>query len=257
MAGDSEPFDETERRKQLRLLKEYLGEDFLVKQVQAPGPKPDEVDEKNGEPDHQQGHDPQRPFQNASEHGESVARPPLIRSILYRARSFASLPSNVFVYHLWMRIFLCVIAFLLVPGLLGAGDKQESEITTITLERTPCFGACPVYKLTVHRSGQVEYEGKDHVRQKGSRTGRISTEDFDKLAKKIGEINFFSLQDRYDGKNPDGSGVTVTDLPTRKTSVTWGNRNKTVENYFRGPKGLKELEDLIDELTKSADWVRG
>jgi Domain of unknown function (DUF6438) len=156
-----------------------------------------------------------------------------------------------------MRVFLCVIACVLTPGILCAGDKRESEITEITLERTPCFGACPVYRLTIHRSGKVEYEGTDRVREKGRRTGKISAEDFTILATKIDEINFFDLKDRYDGKNADGSGVTVTDLPTRKTSVTRGNRTKSVENYFRGPKRLTELEDLIDELTKSAEWVRG
>jgi hypothetical protein len=152
-----------------------------------------------------------------------------------------------------MRIILAATISVVLTSLAAA----DSKITKITLERTPCFGACPVYKLTIHQSGQVEYEGKNHVRQKGSGTGRISAEDFVKLVKKIEEINFFSLNDRYDGKNPDGSGVTVTDLPTTKTSVTRGNRTKTVENYFRGPKGLKELEDLIDDVTKSAEWVGG
>jgi hypothetical protein len=156
-----------------------------------------------------------------------------------------------------MRNIFSATVLLLITSLTAAGASAESEITAITLERTPCFGACPVYKLTIHRSGQVEYEGKDHVGQKGARSGRISTEDFERLIKKIDEINFFNLGDRYDGKNPDGSGVTVTDLPTRITSVTRGDRTKTVQNYFRGPKGLKELEDLIDEVTKSADWVRG
>ena len=152
-----------------------------------------------------------------------------------------------------MRIIFSAAILLLSASLVTA----ESEITTITLERTPCFGTCPVYKLTIHRSGKVEYEGKDHVREKGIRTGKISAGDFDKLVKKIDEINFFSLNDRYDGKNPDGSGVTVTDLPTRTIGVTRDSRTKTVENYFRGPKGLKELEDLIDELTNSAEWVGG
>jgi hypothetical protein len=156
-----------------------------------------------------------------------------------------------------MRIGIATALFFLFASFPAAGGNVESDITKITLERTPCFGACPVYTLTIHRSGQVEYEGKDHVRQKGLRTSRISTGDFEKLVKKIDEINFFNLNDRYDGKNPDGSGVTVTDLPTRKTSVTRGGRTKTVENYFRGPKGLKELEDLIDELTKAADWIGG
>ena len=156
-----------------------------------------------------------------------------------------------------MRIIFSAVVLLFATTVIGAGASDKSDITKITLERTPCYGACPVYKLTIHRSGKVEYEGKDHVRQKGSRSGTISTEDFEKLLRKIYEINFFNLSERYDGKNPDGSGVTITDLPTRKTSVTRGNRTKTVENYFRGPKGLNELEDLIDELTKSAAWIRG
>ena len=156
-----------------------------------------------------------------------------------------------------MRWFLCLIGLVLMPGLLQAGDKREPEITQIVLERTRCFGACPVYRLTVHRSGKVEFEGKAHVWEVGRQTGRVSKEGFRQLVAKIEGINFFSLRDRYDGKNADGSGSTVTDLPTRKTSVTRGNVTKTVENYFRGPKGLKELEDLIDEVTKSIEWVQG
>jgi hypothetical protein len=156
-----------------------------------------------------------------------------------------------------MRLFSCLLAFVLMPALLHAGDKREPEITQIVLERTACFGACPVYRLTVHRSRKVVFEGKAHVWEVGRQTGRVSKEGFSQLVAKIEEINFFSLKNRYDGKNADGSGTTVTDLPTRKTSVTRGNVTKTVENYFRGPKGLKELEDLIDEVTKSIEWVQG
>jgi hypothetical protein len=140
--------------------------------------------------------------------------------------------------------------------LAAAGARAESQITKIVLERTPCFGTCPVYTLTVLSSGQVEFAGKNYVKAKGVETGQISPEDFARLVKKIDEIGFFSLRSRYDGKNPDGSGTTVTDLPTKKTSVTRGGETKTVENYFRGPPGLSELENLIDELAKSAQWIR-
>ena len=149
------------------------------------------------------------------------------------------------------------MAFLLAAGLLHAGNERETEITQIVLERTACFGLCPVYTLTIERSGKVRYQGKAHVWEVGSKTRKVSRDDFARLVKKIEEINFFNLKDRYDGKNADGSGVTVTDLPTRKTSVTRGKRTKTVENYFRGPKGLRELEELIDEVANSAEWVRG
>ena len=149
------------------------------------------------------------------------------------------------------------VSFLAAFFLASAFVRAESPITKIVLERTPCFGTCPVYTLTVHSSGVVEFAGTNHVKTKGAQTGRISAANFAKLAKKIEEIDFFGLRDRYDGKNPDGSGSSVTDLPTRKTTVTRGDETKTVANYFRGPPGLTELELLIDELAKSAQWVRG
>ena len=150
-----------------------------------------------------------------------------------------------------------ILALSAALFLAVAGARAESSITKIVLERTPCFGTCPVYTLTVLSSGRVEFSGENHVKVKGLQTGQISPEDFGRLVKKIDEIDFFNLRNRYDGKNPDGTGVTVTDLPTRKTSVTRDGETKTVENYFRGPAGLSELEDLIDELTQSAKWIRG
>ncbi len=149
-------------------------------------------------------------------------------------------------------LLFATVAFLAAPNVWG-----EPPITMIVLERTTCFGACPVYILTVQSSGRVEFIGTKHVWETGRQSGRVSRANFARLVKKIEEINFFALKNRYDGKKPDGSGVTVTDLPTRKTSVTRGGQTKTVENYFRGPPGLKELEDLIDEVTKSSIWITG
>jgi hypothetical protein len=156
-----------------------------------------------------------------------------------------------------MRLLLFVGVLLCLPASGWANEKRSPEITQIVLERTSCFGVCPVYRLTIQRSRKVVWEGKAHVWEVGRETGKISKEGFRQLVAKIEEINFFSLRDRYDGKNADGSGSTVTDLPTRKTSVTRGNQTKTVENYYGGPKGLKQLEDLIDELTNSNQWIRG
>jgi hypothetical protein len=152
-----------------------------------------------------------------------------------------------------MRTVAFLAAFFFATALVHA----ESPITTIVLERTACFGTCPVYVLTVHSSGVVEFTGTKNVKATGPQTGKISAANFAKLVKKIGEIDFFSLRDRYDGKNPDGTGSTVTDLPTRKTTVTRGDETKTVVDYFRGPPGLTELELLIDELANSGKWIRG
>ena len=138
-------------------------------------------------------------------------------------------------------------AVVLAVGLVAGNGKAESPVTKISLERTACYGTCPVYKLTVYSDGKVEYEGKDHVKEKGARSSKIDEKFFVRLMKKADEIGFFKLKDRYDG--------LVTDLPTRITTVTKGDVSKAVRNYYGGPKGLHDLEQLIDEVTNSAQWT--
>lgn len=139
------------------------------------------------------------------------------------------------------------IAIILTTCLLASVGFAEAQPNKISLERTACFGTCPVYTLTVYSDGRVEYEGKDHVKEKGSRSSKIDEKLFLRLMKKVDEIGFFKLNDRYEGR--------VTDLPTRITTVTKDDVTKTVRNYYGGPKGLHDLEQLIDEVTNSARWT--
>ena len=144
------------------------------------------------------------------------------------------------------RQWIGLLLVLAVCHLAGNG-KADAAPAKISLERTMCFGRCPVYKLTVYSDGKVEYEGKDFVKEKGARRSRISEKDFRKLMKKVEEIGFFEFKDRYDGR--------ITDLPTRITTVTKGDVSKTVRNYYGGPESLSDLEQLIDEVTNSAQWT--
>jgi hypothetical protein len=45
--------------------------------------------------------------------------------------------------------------------------------TAVTLERTPCFGTCPVYQVAISRSGMVRFVGKQHVTRQGAATAEI------------------------------------------------------------------------------------
>ena len=139
------------------------------------------------------------------------------------------------------------LVLALAACLYADNGRAESPVSKISLERTMCFGRCPVYKLTVYSDGKVEYEGKDFVKEKGARRSKISEKDFRKLMKKVEEIGFFEFKDRYDGR--------ITDLPTRITTVTKGDGSKTVRNYYGGPESLSDLERLIDEVTNSAQWT--
>jgi hypothetical protein len=78
MRGNAKPLDQTERRKQLRLVEKELNEDLFVKEIQAPGPEPNEIDEEDRQHNQEQGDDPEEPFQDASKHDGVLPGPALI-----------------------------------------------------------------------------------------------------------------------------------------------------------------------------------
>jgi hypothetical protein len=54
------------------MIEQRFGKDFLIKEVQAPRPEPDEVDQENGSDDHRESDDRSKEFQNILQHGALV-----------------------------------------------------------------------------------------------------------------------------------------------------------------------------------------
>ncbi len=90
------------------------------------------------------------------------------------------------------RIALFVFLLCVVPLPSTAYDPQS---VVISLERGPCFGSCPVYRVVMYGDGTVRYDGKDHVRLRGSQTAVIASENVKELAGEIERIGFFNLRD--------------------------------------------------------------
>lgn len=133
----------------------------------------------------------------------------------------------------------------------AAADRAAAdEITEITLERTPCFGFCPVYTVTLRRDGHGRYEGKQNV----EREGVWVTDDenpmlFNQLAQLAQAIRFRDFQQKY--------AAPVTDLPSAITTVRFGDQTKRVINYGnRAPIELWGLEMAIDGVVSKLKWKK-
>ena len=69
VTGEPELLDQSELRKQFRLAEDEFGESLLVKQIQAPRPEPNQIDEEDRDHEHRDRHDSKKPFQHALKHG--------------------------------------------------------------------------------------------------------------------------------------------------------------------------------------------
>ena len=151
---------------------------------------------------------------------------------------------------------------LLAPssGCQGASYSAQTIILQnipqdlkITLERTGCFGFCPNYKLTITADGAVVFEGGRFVKS------AISQERLKQLMAEFDRVKFFSLEDDY-LDDPRVCASNETDNPSAFTSIRINGKSKTVRHYHgcsgpKVPKEITELENKIDEIVNTAQWL--
>jgi hypothetical protein len=128
----------------------------------------------------------------------------------------------------------------------------------LSLERRPCFGTCPVYTVTLERTGAVIFEGRRFVADTGTHTGSIPAARADSLFRALDAAGWFRFADRYAMGQP-GCEHFATDLPSVITEVRMDGRVKRVEHDHGcgdAPAALDELERRIDEVTEVGKWVR-
>jgi uncharacterized protein DUF6438 len=144
-------------------------------------------------------------------------------------------------------------------GLATAQPSRPTDVpadTVISLQRTSCYGPCPVYMVKIDARGSVTYEGEKFVRVVGRQTARVDRSVVARLLTHAERIHFFDMRNAYRAiDNPDGSTTTVTDLPTKIVTITTNRRTKRVEDYVGAPDALEEFEKAIDEAAGSNRWV--
>ena len=144
-----------------------------------------------------------------------------------------------------MRKLLLLLSAVTCMGVAPA----ENEITEISLERTPCFGTCPVDTITLHPDGTADYFGKMNVARIGHYKGRFNQDDFARLSKLLIDRKFFDFQPFY--------WPGITDQPGLITTVKRGDKTKQVHDNGRaGPIELWALEMAIAGVAKDINWKK-
>ena len=143
------------------------------------------------------------------------------------------------------------------PSRAPVAAQAAGEV--VTLERRPCYGSCPVYRMRIFATGRVEYEGIGNVVRIGSVVDSVPRARFDELRRAFAALPFESLPERYARGEP-ACVRYAADLPTVVTSLEVGGRVTSVEHDHGCsgvPPALTALEDLIDEAVQSWRWTTG
>lgn len=130
-----------------------------------------------------------------------------------------------------------------------AEDKKLPDSLVARLQRTPCFGRCPIYTVSFYEDGYVLYEGEKWVDKEGVYYSHASEKELNEIRKKAKTINFFEMKAQYDNDY-------VTDLPSTITTIQGKDGFKVVDNRYEGPDKLQELEELIDSIVDSLEWKK-
>ncbi len=133
----------------------------------------------------------------------------------------------------------------------------DSLTPVVSLERTPCYGTCPVYEVSIFRDGTVRFLGKQHVKQQGVATASLAPGAVDSLAAELEEGGYFGFADDYVRDAP-ACGRYATDSPTVTTSLAMKGRTKRIRHDYgcsAAPAELRRLEQRIDEVAGTSRWT--
>lgn len=114
------------------------------------------------------------------------------------------------------------------------------------IDRTPCFGQCPVYRMDIYQSGWAVLEGRNFFDYKGTFKSRFSAAEMDEILSLAEQHGYFKFDHVYD--------APVTDLPSTTTILQTEEKEQWVYNRMNSPEQLRAFERAIEALVKARQW---
>ena len=163
----------------------------------------------------------------------------------------------------------CIASLSGFPKDNPATQKPEypSDISGVTLEyfASGCYGNCPAFTLTISK-GTAVFQGHDHVRAKGKRTAKLTSEQFDRFLRAWYDGSFYAMRDDYCSIHcDDGTVIIVTDVAESSITLTTPKFKKRIYECFSGingkpqtpepPKQYFELSRSLLAFAKAQHWL--
>jgi hypothetical protein len=128
---------------------------------------------------------------------------------------------------------------------------EPGEPTEIAYETGPCFGRCPVYRVTVRSDGRGTFEGRRDTAVTGTRSFRITPARYRAYARHLAPLRPRRGTERYSGER---CRVTATDMPSAEVSWT-GRGGASQQLYFYYGCDMGRNRAIADRLTSAPNLL--
>jgi hypothetical protein len=148
---------------------------------------------------------------------------------------------------------LALLAALAGCATTGAGSPEtgpESGPASISYETGPCFGACPIYRVTVSADGSGVFEGRRWTTAEGRRSFRVTPAQYARLVAHLEPLRPASGSTRYSG---EACETMATDLPSAE--VTWEGPGGTQQLYFYHGCDMEKNRPIAERLNAVPDLL--
>ena len=144
-----------------------------------------------------------------------------------------------------------------LSGMILGGGQSEQEIVdalafdSISLERSACYGSCPVYQVVLRRDLSATYHGERNVERTGAWHGGVYVFDYGRLSYMVERLGVMAMDSSY--------AQPVTDMATATLRI-WPRgaaAPKVVSDYGEaGPPELWAVIQLVDAIATRIRWTR-
>ncbi len=119
------------------------------------------------------------------------------------------------------------------------------------IDRTPCYGKCPVFTIELFDDGTVKYNGVAFVDKKGTFTAQVTPEFMAQIQSKALSVKYLSFENKY-----PIAPVVIADLPITTTFIRIGNEDKQITDNFDAPRDLIDFENWLVQQFEKLNWQK-
>ena len=128
-----------------------------------------------------------------------------------------------------MKTMIKAAAALLLSAMpLAPAMAAKEPVSSITYETGPCFGACPVYRVTVNANGSGLFEGQRFTATSGTQRFRLTRRQYRAFVASLAPVRPARGDLRYEGR--EMCPHMITDMPS--ASVVWHGRRTEQRLYY-------------------------